>query len=126
MRKGLKIEKMMKKRKYKENASASGSDGKDAIKDSIEKLATEKETNQLPIAGSFIFLRNRWLVPGSREIFDHGLSKKSTGIRKRAIVPEIRVIIENLTTMPEIKELFEKHHFEWMNRPQGYYGQWIT
>lgn len=74
----------------------------------------------------FEFMQNRWSVPEQQEIFVNGLSKNSTGILKWAIMPDICVIIDKLSAMLEIKELFEWYHFGWMTRKQGYYGQLLT
>lgn len=65
-------------------------------------------------------------MPGSREIYDYGISKNTSGLGKRAIVTEIRVISNNLTAMPELKEVFDRYHFEWMTLCHGYYGLHLT
>lgn len=54
------------------------------------------------------------------------MSNCSSGFSKQAILPEIRVITDSLTSMVKIKEVFDRHQFEWMNAPQGYYGERIT
>ncbi|KAG5590862.1 hypothetical protein H5410_041376 [Solanum commersonii] len=42
------------------------------------------------------------------------------------IVPESRVINNNLSAIPKIQDLFQRHKFEWMVRQSGHYGRHLT
>lgn len=48
-----------------------------------------------------------------------GLTKHSSGYQNKVIIPEIRVVMDNLHVVPAVKKLFDSHHFEWMGQPQG-------
>lgn len=52
--------------------------------------------------------------------------KKFTGYMNRAIIQEARVVTDNLSVLPDIQELFQAHHFQWMSRKLGHYGILIT
>lgn len=53
------------------------------------------------------------------ENFYHGMSKKSSGLGKRSTVTKIWVVTDYITAMPEIKDLFNRHQFEWMTDLRG-------
>lgn len=95
-----------------EQHSAKGSDKDEESEDIIERFPNEKESDPTALRHLIELLQNRWTMLGERDTYDHGISKKTNTLGERAIVPEIQVVADNLTAVPEIKDLFDRYHFE--------------
>ncbi|KAH0715018.1 hypothetical protein KY284_007923 [Solanum tuberosum] len=65
--------------------------------------------------------RVMWTVDRSEEFFNKGIVGKSGGFRKRPLMPETRVVMEDIQVFPEIYRLFQLHQFEWMNNDPRVY-----
>lgn len=78
----------------------------------IEREAAERESDPITRWYLIQFMRNRWSMPGQYDIFPHCLSKGFMGLCKQAIISEVHKIIDNLSELPNLKDLFEKQHFE--------------
>lgn len=105
---------------------ASGSDDEVESVDSIERFAASKEPD--PIARRMLidFIRNRLTVPRSQHIFNHDLSKRSSGINKCTIIHKIWLVTDNMTAVPDIMEAFDRHQFNWMSTSYGLYGEGLA
>lgn len=72
-----------------------------------------------------VLLHSQWTLPITKEIFTKGLTKGSGGFQWQVIIPEVRVIIDQLDGMPNIKAVFDSYQFSWMAQQPGHYGPTI-
>lgn len=54
--------------------------------------------------------------------FIQGLTKGSGWFQRQVVIPEVRVLIDQLDRIPEIRDVFESYQFGWIAQPPGYYG----
>ena len=66
---------------------------------------------------------NRWCVDGQFQVYSDAKFLTDKGVMTRTLTLERRVLIGSLLTMPEIHNLFTRHHLEWTARPFGRYSE---
>ncbi|KAH0693111.1 hypothetical protein KY285_020208 [Solanum tuberosum] len=67
-----------------------------------------------------------WTVNRSEEFFNNGIVNNSGGFKKRSIMPETRVVVADIKSIPDIYWIFQFHQFDWMNNAPGEYSSHLT
>uniref|UniRef100_M1DI74 Integrase core domain containing protein n=1 Tax=Solanum tuberosum TaxID=4113 RepID=M1DI74_SOLTU len=66
------------------------------------------------------------VVDGNIEITSDDTMVMTSGFKRRAIIPETRVVVGDIKAFPEIYRTFQFHQFDWMNNAPGEYSSHLT
>uniref|UniRef100_M1DAG0 Integrase core domain containing protein n=1 Tax=Solanum tuberosum TaxID=4113 RepID=M1DAG0_SOLTU len=70
--------------------------------------------------------RSMLTVNSSEDFFKNGIVNKSGSFKNRPIMPETRVVVEDIKSFPYIYRIFQLHQFEWMNNSPGEFSNHLT
>ena len=66
---------------------------------------------------------NWWCVDGQFQVYSDAKFLTDKGVMTQTLTLDRRVLTGSLPTMPEIHNLFTKHHLEWTAHPLGRYSE---
>ncbi|KAH0714844.1 hypothetical protein KY284_007749 [Solanum tuberosum] len=67
-----------------------------------------------------------WTVNRSEEFFNNGIVTKTDSFKRRAIMPETKVVVADIKSFHNIYRTFQLHQFDWMNNTPGEYSSHLT
>ncbi|XP_069152623.1 uncharacterized protein, partial [Solanum lycopersicum] len=69
---------------------------------------------------------NRWCIEGQFQVYFDTKFLTDKGVMTRTLTLERRVLTGSLPSMPEIHNLFTRHHLEWTTRPLGRFSEEVV
>uniref|UniRef100_M1DND4 PiggyBac transposable element-derived protein domain-containing protein n=1 Tax=Solanum tuberosum TaxID=4113 RepID=M1DND4_SOLTU len=72
------------------------------------------------------YYRSMWTVNQSKEFFDNGIVNKTGGFKNRAIIPETKVVVDDIKAFMDNYRIFQLHQFDWMDNAPREYSSHLT
>uniref|UniRef100_M1E122 Uncharacterized protein n=1 Tax=Solanum tuberosum TaxID=4113 RepID=M1E122_SOLTU len=66
------------------------------------------------------------VIPRCEDFFNNGIVTNSCSFKKRSIMPETRVVVDDIKAFPNIYRIFQFHQFDWMNNASGEYSSHLA
>uniref|UniRef100_M1DEK6 Integrase core domain containing protein n=1 Tax=Solanum tuberosum TaxID=4113 RepID=M1DEK6_SOLTU len=95
-----------------EKADAINKDGEITTNDTIVLYVNIHEPYPTARQQLIDYFHSMWTVNRSEEFFNNGIVIKTGNFKKRAIMPETRVVVDDIKEFPDIYQTFQFHHFD--------------